>query len=154
MELDPRWIFLLVLKCLARQLWWTNLTNLRLSWSTSQDSKHKLLIISITHYLQPHKFILIENSNFTLYSWHKCFIILFLLWDVPVSIKNIIGPSGVRALPLGVAAERSVHNIWYYFSSFFFLAAMSSSRSDEVTQSISPFCIFFVLRTCPMTPTL
>ena len=26
----------------------------------------------------------------------------------------IIGPSGVRALPLGVAAERSVHYIWYY----------------------------------------
>ena len=26
-----------------------------------------------------------------------------------------IGPSGVRALPLGVAAKRSVHYIWYYF---------------------------------------
>ena len=27
---------------------------------------------------------------------------------------NQIGPSGVRALPLGVATERSVHYIWYY----------------------------------------
>jgi hypothetical protein len=27
-----------------------------------------------------------------------------------------IGPSGVRALPLGVAVERSVHYIWCYFS--------------------------------------
>ena len=26
-----------------------------------------------------------------------------------------VGPSGVRALPLAVAAERSVHCIWYYF---------------------------------------
>ena len=33
--------------------------------------------------------------------------------------SSLIGPSGVRALPLGVAAERSVHYIWYYFSSFF-----------------------------------
>jgi hypothetical protein len=29
---------------------------------------------------------------------------------------ELIGPSRVRALPLGVAAERSVHYIWYYFS--------------------------------------
>jgi hypothetical protein len=33
-----------------------------------------------------------------------------------------IGPRGVCALPLGVAAERSVHYIWYYFSSFLFLS--------------------------------
>jgi hypothetical protein len=34
------------------------------------------------------------------------------------------GPSGVRALSLGIAAERSFHYIWYYFSSvlFFFRA--------------------------------
>ena len=30
--------------------------------------------------------------------------------------KEIIGPSGVRALPLGVAAEQSVHYFWDYFS--------------------------------------
>ena len=29
---------------------------------------------------------------------------------------DYFGPSGVRALPLGVAAKRSVHYIWYYFS--------------------------------------
>ena len=29
----------------------------------------------------------------------------------------IFGPSGVRALPLGVDAERSVHYFWDYFSS-------------------------------------
>ena len=29
-----------------------------------------------------------------------------------------IGPSGVRVLPLGVAAERSVHYFWDYFSFF------------------------------------
>ena len=29
-----------------------------------------------------------------------------------------VGPSGVPALPLGIAAERSIHYIWYYFSSF------------------------------------
>ena len=33
-----------------------------------------------------------------------------------------IGPSGVRALPLGVAAKRSVHYIWYYFFSIFFFS--------------------------------
>ena len=31
-------------------------------------------------------------------------------------ILRIVGPSGVHALPLGVAAERSVHYIWDYFS--------------------------------------
>ena len=31
------------------------------------------------------------------------------------------GPSGVRALPLGVAAKRSVHYICDYFSFLFFL---------------------------------
>ena len=35
--------------------------------------------------------------------------------------SSLIGPSGVRALPLGVAAKRSVHYIWYYFSFFLFL---------------------------------
>ena len=31
-------------------------------------------------------------------------------------IFMLIGPSRVRALPLGAAAEQSVHSIWYYFS--------------------------------------
>ena len=30
-----------------------------------------------------------------------------------------IGPSEVRALPLGIADELSVHYFWDYFSSFF-----------------------------------
>ena len=30
----------------------------------------------------------------------------------------VFGPSGVCALPLGIAAERHVHYIWYYFSFF------------------------------------
>ena len=35
-------------------------------------------------------------------------------WDE--SFFSFIGQSRVRALPLGDAAERSVHYIWYYFS--------------------------------------
>ena len=33
----------------------------------------------------------------------------------------LIGPSGVRALPLGVAVEQSVHSFCDYFSFFFSL---------------------------------
>ena len=34
-------------------------------------------------------------------------------------MRNLfVGLSGVRALPLGVAAEQSVHNFWDYFSFF------------------------------------
>ena len=45
--------------------------------------------------------------------WFICIFIIKLY---------IIGPSGVRAQPLGVAAERSVHYIfWNYFSFFSFL---------------------------------
>ena len=33
-----------------------------------------------------------------------------------LSQYGTIDLSGVRALPLGVAAERSVHYIWYYFT--------------------------------------
>ena len=36
------------------------------------------------------------------------------------TLFGIIGPSGVGGLPLGVAAKRSVHYIWYYFSFSFF----------------------------------
>ena len=35
-------------------------------------------------------------------------------------IHLYFGASGVRALPLGVAAEQSVHYICYYLSVFFF----------------------------------
>jgi hypothetical protein len=38
---------------------------------------------------------------------------------VSVLMPHIIGPSGVHALPLGVAAEQSVHYILLYFSFFF-----------------------------------
>jgi hypothetical protein len=38
---------------------------------------------------------------------------------VSTIFRNYFGPSGVRALPLGIAAEQRVHYIWYYFSSFF-----------------------------------
>ena len=38
--------------------------------------------------------------------------------DCGLNQNPTVGPSRVRALPLGVAAERSVHYIWYYFSSF------------------------------------
>ena len=38
---------------------------------------------------------------------------------------NTIGPSGVRALPLGVAVERSVHYFCDYFS-FFLLSSFSA----------------------------
>jgi hypothetical protein len=34
--------------------------------------------------------------------------------------NEVIGPSEVHALPLGVEAERSVHYNWDYFSSSFF----------------------------------
>ena len=34
--------------------------------------------------------------------------------------EAIFGLSWVRALPLGVAVERGVYFIWYYFSSFLF----------------------------------
>ena len=40
----------------------------------------------------------------------------------------VIGPSGVRALPLGVAAEWSVHYIWYYFSLFFLCHILFSQK--------------------------
>ena len=42
------------------------------------------------------------------------------IWREMFLVNCDFGPSGLRALPLGVAAERSVHCIWYYFSSFFF----------------------------------
>ena len=32
---------------------------------------------------------------------------------------NVIGPSGVCALPLGVARERSVHYVWDFLLLFF-----------------------------------
>jgi hypothetical protein len=41
---------------------------------------------------------------------------------------TLIGPSTVSALPLGVAAERSVHYIWNYFSLSSFCATYFSSR--------------------------
>ena len=37
-------------------------------------------------------------------------------------LKAEIGPSGVRELPLGVAAERSVHYFWDYCSFFLLLS--------------------------------
>ena len=44
-----------------------------------------------------------------------------LVQKLSISSRIDIGQSGVRALPLGVAVEPSVHYIWYYFSflSFF-----------------------------------
>ena len=39
-----------------------------------------------------------------------------------------IGPSGVRALPLGVAAERSVNYFWDYFSFISFFLFFSPRR--------------------------
>ena len=36
-----------------------------------------------------------------------------------VQVSFSVGLSGVRVLPLGIAAERSVHFFWDYFSFFF-----------------------------------
>jgi hypothetical protein len=41
---------------------------------------------------------------------------------VTLDRSSVFGPSGVRALPLGVAAKRSVHYICDYFSSFSFFS--------------------------------
>ena len=49
--------------------------------------------------------------------------------DKFLNSRNFIGPSGVRALPLGVTAERSVHYIWYYFS--FFLSSLPHTFLPE-----------------------
>ena len=52
--------------------------------------------------------------NFSLLGWLKA----VYLWETKVQEamrrQQNIGPSGVRALPLDVAAERSIHYIWYY----------------------------------------
>ena len=53
--------------------------------------------------------ILCGNTNyFNIFQHTKC-----ISYTEP-----FIGPSGVRALPLGVAEKRSVLYVWYYFSSF------------------------------------
>ena len=41
---------------------------------------------------------------------------------------HYICPSGVRALPLCVAAKRSVHYIWYYFYFYLFLCHILFSQ--------------------------
>ena len=56
---------------------------------------------------------------------------------------QIIGPSGVRALPLGVAAKRSVHYICDYFSFLSFSATYFSPR--RVYATVSKFCTEFLV---------
>jgi hypothetical protein len=58
-----------------------------------------------------------------------CMVTVFLssVCTVPI-LKHNVGPSRVHALPLGVAAEQSVHYIWYYFS-FFFLCHILFSQN-------------------------
>ena len=58
---------------------------------------------------------------------------LFVLLCILILLKEdgegfTIGPSGVCALPLGVAAERSVHYFWDYFSSFFLRHILFSQK--------------------------
>ena len=48
---------------------------------------------------------------------------------VPLYIDFYVGPDEVRALPLGVAGERSVHYFWDYFS--FFLLSGSNTFLPE-----------------------
>ena len=52
----------------------------------------------------------------------------------------VIGPSGVRALPLGVAAKRSVHYIWYW-----------SERSACATLYLVLFFFLFLFLSVPHT---
>jgi hypothetical protein len=69
-------------------------------------------------------------------NWFKLKLRTVLLtekaWKCPYYPKfadtHIFGPSGVRALPLGVAAERSFHYIWYYFLLPSFSATYFSPR--------------------------
>ena len=48
------------------------------------------------------------------------------------TINTFVGPSGVRALPLGVAVEQSVHYFWDYFSSSFFFSVPHTVLQEGV----------------------
>ena len=60
-----------------------------------------------------------------------------------LSEKSQIGPSGVRALTLGVAAERSVHYICDYFS--FSLSSLCATNFSprRVYRRVPKFCMGF-----------
>ena len=78
-------------------------------------------------------------------SFPSIFCVLMIWYIGILAIPAIwyigIGPSGVHALPLGVAAKRSVHYIWYCFS-FFFCATYFSPR--RVYRRVPKFCMGFL----------
>ena len=76
--------------------------------------------------------------TFFLFKW--VFFVQNIFYFYASLIHNF-GQSGVRALPLGVAAKRSVHYIWYYFYLFSFCATYFSPR--RVYRRVPKFCIGF-----------
>ena len=70
-------------------------------------------------------FVINKGSYIPIWSWLRQQIGLSRVRALPLGVAaersvhyfwDYFGPSRVRALPLGVAAERSVHYIWYYWS--------------------------------------
>ena len=61
------------------------------------------------------------------------YISIVVLSNPPDKFYNKhVGPSEVCALPLGIAAERSVHYFWDYFSSPFFLTGSHTFLPEGV----------------------
>ena len=52
---------------------------------------------------------------FTFVYFTVTFLDGIFICDTNLWFVSDFGPSGVRALPIGVAAERSVHYFWYIF---------------------------------------
>ena len=85
-------------------------------------------------------FIAFNNIKDTLLSISRWYTIVKTLeqrFRVRVQYYKI-GPSGVRALPLGIAAERSVHYIWYYFVFFFSATYFSPGRGCPRVMKFCP----------------
>ena len=77
---------------------------------------------------------------FSFFKVHLCIKSEITLPSTKCAYK--IGPSGVRALHLGVAAERSFHYIWYYCSFFSsFCATYFSPRRG--CPRVMKFCMEF-----------
>jgi hypothetical protein len=55
------------------------------------------------------------------------------------NIRDYFDPSGVRALPLGVDAEQSVHYIWYYVSFFFLFLSVPHTFLPRVMKLCMAF---------------